>query len=46
MEDAMKYLITMLKSHIVSKERDRTVANSLSVRLEIRANQDHFYADE
>lgn len=38
MEDAMKYLITTLKSHVDSKERDRTGANSLSVGLEMRAN--------
>lgn len=34
----MKYLATMLNNHTDSKERERTVANSMSVRLEIRAN--------
>lgn len=37
-EGVMKYLATMLNTHTDSKERERTVANSMSVRLEIRAN--------
>lgn len=44
MADAMKYLITMLKSHNDSKERDRTVANSLS-DLRSEPIEIHFYAD-